>query len=411
MGGRAEAAARADRSPSRPLIRRSGAIVAAEILKDLAHGRREPGDLVVLLAGDLVLDVEDPDHWLAGIAPAVRAADLAIAHLEVPHTDRGAELAGDVPAPGARPEHLDAIARAGFAAVSLAGNHIADCGADGIADTIARLDALGIAHSGAGATLDAAREPALLDRAGRRVALLSYNCVGPEVAWATPERAGCNYLRIVTSDGGAVTPTAMLTDVADDALAQLREDVAAVRATSDLVIVALHKGIVHTPAALAPYERPLAAAALAAGADVVVGHHAHILRGIERSRGRPVFHGLGNACVVTRALDPGQDHPARAAWARRRRELFGFEPDPRYPLAPFHPDAVHGMLGIVIAHADGRLSTGMVPLFSEPPGRPVCVEDDRADAVMAYLERIGGAAGLPALTWERTSASLWMCRP
>ena len=165
------------------------------------------------------------------------------------------------------------------------------------------------------------------------------------------------------------------------------------RAAADLVIVALHKGIVHTPAVLAPYERPLAAAALEAGADVVVGHHAHMLRGIERSDGRPVFHGLGNACVVTRALDPGQDHPARAAWAKRRRELFGFEPDPRYPLAPFHPEAVHGILGIAIAHADGRLSTGVVPLFSEPPGRPVCVRDDRADAVIAYLERIGAAAG------------------
>ena len=383
----------------------------ADSLKDLAQTARASGDLLVLLAGDLVLDVEDPDHWLAGIAPAVRAADLAIGHLEVPHTHRGAELAGDVPAPAARPEHLDALARAGFAAVSLAGNHIADCGPHGIADTIARLDALGIAHSGAGPTLDAARRPAWLDRAGKRIALLSYNCVGPESGWATSDRAGCNYLRIDTGDGGAVTPTATLTGVAKDALEQLHEDIAAVRAASDLVIVALHKGIVHTPAVLAPYERPLAAAALEAGADVVVGHHAHILRGIERRDGRPVFHGLGNACVVTRALDPGQDHPARAAWAKRRRELFGFEPDPRYPLAPFHPEAVHGILGIAIVHADRRLSTGVVPIFSEPPGRPVCVRDDRADAVMAYLDRIGADAGLPALTWERQSASVWMCRP
>jgi len=385
--------------------------VPADSLKDLAQTARASGDLLVLLAGDLVLDVEDPDHWLAGIAPAVRAADLAIGHLEVPHTHRGAELAGDVPAPAARPEHLDALARAGFAAVSLAGNHIADCGPHGIADTIARLDALGIAHSGAGPTLDAARRPAWLDRAGKRIALLSYNCVGPESGWATSDRAGCNYLRIDTGDGGAVTPTATLTGVAKDALEQLHEDIAAARAASDLVIVALHKGIVHTPAVLAPYERPLAAAALEAGADVVVGHHAHILRGIERRDGRPVFHGLGNACVVTRALDPGQDHPARAAWAKRRRELFGFEPDPRYPLAPFHPEAVHGILGIAIVHADRRLSTGVVPIFSEPPGRPVCVRDDRADAVMAYLDRIGADAGLPALTWERQSASVWMCRP
>lgn len=375
---------------------------------DPAEGLREPGDLVIVLAGDLVLDAEDPDHWLSGIAPVVRAADVAIGHLEVPHTRRGTELEGDVPAAPAPPEHLDALPRCGFAALTLAGNHIADWGAEGIEDTIGRLDALGIAHTGAGATLDDARRPARLERAGRRIALLSYNCVGPEAAWASAERAGCNYLRVATADGSPVAPAAPLVDVTDDALQRLADEVAEARKNADLVVVALHKGIVHTPAVLAPYERPLAAAALDAGADIVVGHHAHILRGIEVRDGHPVFHGLGNACVVTHALSPGQDHPARAAWVERRRKLFGFEPDPRYTLAPFHPDAVHSALGVVISHADGRLSCGVVPLWVEPPGRPVCVDDERADAVIAYLERITAEANLPTATWRRASSLLWM---
>ena len=376
---------------------------------DSAGGLRQPGDVLILLAGDLVLDAEDPDHWLSGIAPAVRAADIAIGHLEVPHTRRGSELQGDVPAAAAPPEHLDALARCGFTALSLAGNHIADWGPEGIEDTIARLDDLGIAHTGAGGTLEDARRPARLEHRGKRIALLSYNCVGPEAGWAAPARAGCNYLRIATADGSPVAPAGPLTDATDDALQRLAGDVVAAREDADLVIVALHKGIVHTPAVLAPYERPLAAAALAAGADVVVGHHAHLLRGIEASGGGPVFHGLGNACVVTHALSPGQNHPARAEWVERRRKLFGFEPDPRYTLAPFHPEAVHGALGIVIAHADGRLSYGVVPLWVEPPGRPACVDDERAEAVIAYLERITAEAGLPALTWRRASSVLWMC--
>ena len=379
------------------------------ILQDLAERERAPGEFMILLGGDLVLDAEDPDHWLAGIAPAVRAADIAIGHLEVPHTRRGTELAGDVPAPPAAPEHLDALARAGFTAVTLAGNHIADAGPAGIEDTIARLDALGIAHAGAGPTLAAASAPAILECRGRRVALLSYNCVGPEAAWARPDRAGCNYLRIATADGAPAAPMAAFTEVTEEALWRLTDDIVAVRGAADTVIVALHKGIVHTPAVLAPYEQALATAALAAGADVVVGHHAHILRGIEVHRGRPVFHGLGNACVVTRALDPGQGHPARAAWAERRRRLFGFDPDPRYPLAPFHPEAVHGVLGVVIGDARGRLTTGIVPLHVEPPGRPVCVSDARAEAVVAYVERIGAMAGLPAQRWQRRSEYLWVC--
>jgi poly-gamma-glutamate synthesis protein (capsule biosynthesis protein) len=370
---------------------------------------QSPDVLTVLLTGDMVLDVPDADHWLSGIAPALRSADLAIAHLEVPHTRRGSELAGDVPAPGADPDNLDALARAGVSVVSLAGNHIADCGAQGIEDTLARLQQLGIAHTGAGADLAAASRPARVERRGHRVCLLSYNCVGPEAAWAGAHRAGCNFLRMDTSDGRPVAPAAPLVAASAEALERLRSDIANARAGADLLIVGLHKGIVHTPATLAPYERPLAEAALDAGADIVVGHHAHILRGVELRNGLPLFHGLGNGCVVTRALSPSQDHPARAAWARRRRELFGFEPDPRYELAPFHPEAVNAVIGVVRREADGRLGMGVIPVHVEPPGRPVCVNDARAQEVIAYLDRIGAMAGLPTRQWRREGEWLWMC--
>jgi len=362
-------------------------------------------DLLLLFTGDLVLDVPDADHWLSGIAPAIHGADVAIGHLEVPHSNSRTEMAGDVPAPGAPPENLDAIARAGFDVLTLAGNHIADCGAAGIKDTLAGLHRLGIACTGAGATLAAARKPAFITRRGRCLAVLSYNCVGPEAAWAGEHSAGCNYLRILTADGGPVRPTAALDRVDPVALAVLRADIQAARSQAQLVVVAFHKGIVHTPARLAPYERPLAEAAMEAGADIVIGHHAHILRGLELYRGRPIFHGIGNGCVVTHALSPAQDHPGRAEWARRRRELFGFEPDPAYTLAPFHPEAVHAVLGVVTWRGDGSLETGVLPVFVEPPGRPVCVEGARAQQVIRYLDSIGEKADLPPLHWTRRGAA------
>ena len=356
------------------------------------------GAFTILLAGDLVLDEPDASYWLGGIAPALRQADLAIGHLEVPHSNRGAELAGDVPAPGAPPENLAALAEAGFGLVSLAGNHIADCGADGIADTIAGLTAQGIAHAGAGLTLAEARRPAIADCGTLRVALLSYNCVGPEAAWAAPDRAGCAYLPLTTADGSPVAPAAPLQDVLPEAAEILAEDIAAVRAQADLVLVALHKGIVHTPARLAPYERAISRLAIEAGADAVIGHHAHIVRGIEFHRGKPIFHGLGNGCVVTRALSPDQDHPARREWAERRKKLFGFEPDPAYFLAPFHPEAVNAFLGRieVSAGADGiALAAGIVPVDVHPPGRPQLADPPRDMEIRAYVEEITRAAGLP----------------
>lgn len=357
----------------------------------------DDGAISIVLAGDLVLDEPNAAYWLAGIAPALQSADLAVGHLEVPHSARGAEMKGDIPAPAAPPENVAAIAAAGFHMLSLAGNHIADCGAEGIADTLALLEAAGMKGAGAGQTLAEARAPAIIERSGVKIGLLSYNCVGPEIAWASHDRAGCAYLRIDTADGTPIAPAANLVRVTDAALAMLQADIAALRDQAGFVMVALHKGIVHTPARLADYERAISHAAIDFGADVVIGHHAHIVRGIEFHRGKPIFHGLGNGCVVTSALSPAQDHPARRAWAEQRKVLFGFEPDPAYPLAPFHPEAVNAMLGHVTLHPNGSISAGIVPVDVLAPGRPVLAEGKRKAAVVRYIEQITVAAGLPPI--------------
>jgi poly-gamma-glutamate capsule biosynthesis protein CapA/YwtB (metallophosphatase superfamily) len=351
-----------------------------------------------IFTGDLVLDEPHPDYWLSGIAPLTLAATITIGHLEVPHTNRCTEMHGDVPAPGADPANLAALSRAGFDALTLAGNHISDCGTLGIADTQDELTRLGIEHTGAGANLRSARRPALLRHGERRVALLSYNCVGPQAGWASESGAGCAYVRIVPSDGGEISPTASLQSPDLESLAQMQADIQAASSDDCFVVVALHKGLVHTPARLAPYERPVAWAAIDAGAQVVIGHHAHLIRGMEFYRGKPIFHGLGNGCVVTRALSPGQDNPARAAWVERRKKLFGFEPDPEYWLAPFHPDAVNGMLGRLKWHDDGRIEAGFVPVHVEAPGRPVIADAPHAAATIAYVAKITREAGLPALS-------------
>ena len=351
----------------------------------------------IVVTGDLVLDEPDADHWLAGIAPALHAADLAIGHLEVPHASGGDELAGDVPAPAAPPGNLAAIARAGFGMVSLAGNHIADCGARGIAETRAGLAAQGIAFTGAGADLAEASEPAIAEVKGWRIGLLSYNCVGPQAAWATASRAGCNYLRVDTADGSPIAPAAALSQVPQTALDQLAHDIADLRQRADIVLVALHKGKVHTPALIEPYERSLADAAMEAGADAVLGHHAHVVRGIAFAGDRPVFHGLGNGCVVTSALSPAQDHPARREWAERRKTLFGFEPDPAYTLAPFHPDAVNAFMGELVFADDAPVRTSIIAVHVEPPGRPVLADADARTAIFRYVEAITQQASLPAI--------------
>ncbi|HEX2585090.1 MAG TPA: CapA family protein [Steroidobacteraceae bacterium] len=363
--------------------------------------------------GDVILDHTDPDHWLSGIAPELKRADYAVGHLEVPHTLHTHQELGDVPAPGANPEHIAALARAGFTAMSLAGNHMTDCGMTGVIDTIAALDQHHIKHTGAGIDLQQAKRPALI---GNDIALLSYNCVGPESGWATAERGGVNYIRVDTENHVPIAPTAPFTLPNAASVSEMMVDIANAKKHARYVVVSLHKGIVHTPARLATYERPVAHAAIEAGADVVIGHHAHIVRGIELYRGKPVFHGLGNGCVVTKALSPNQAgtqgseaaRKAREAWAKKRKVLFGFEPDPAYDLAPFHPEAVNAMIGRVRIQ-DGKIKVGFTPVYVEAPGRPIAARAaNRATQVIAYIEHITQSAGLPPINIQFDGEDAWL---
>jgi len=354
--------------------------------------------LEIIFSGDLVLDEPDPEYWLSGIAPALKNSDLAVGHLEVPHTRSSMELNGDIPAPGADPDHLAALFKAGFSALTLAGNHMSDCGEEGIIDTKGGVNRLGMACCGAGVDLNEARRPAVLSVSKKRISILSYNCVGPEQGWATETTAGVAYVKVNTVNGAPVTPSAPLEKVSLDSLCSMQQDIISAKENADILIVALHKGIVHTPGLLAPYEQPVAHAAIDAGADIVISHHAHIIRGIEIYREKPIFHGLGNGCVVTRALSPHQDHPLRADWALKRKELFGFEPDPEYYLAPFHPQAVNSMLGCVRCYNSGRIEAGFIPVYVEPPGRPVIADRRKAKEIIKYVAEITVKAGLPQLS-------------
>ncbi|MFD0473541.1 CoA transferase [Nonomuraea thailandensis] len=264
--------------------------------------------VTVMSVGDLVVDEPGPASFFAPARDVLARGDVVIGHVEVPHSTSTAQVSTDVPAPPADPAALAAIAEAGFHVVTLAGNHVYDAGDQGVADTVKHAAEAGLATTGAGLTLDEARGPALVERGGLRVGVLSYNCVGPRESWATTRKPGCAYIKVLThyeldhaSPGG---PPTVYTFADPAHLERMAADVAALSAEADVVLVSLHKGVGHTPAALAMYEKPVARAAIDAGAHAVFAHHAHIMRGIEMYRGRPIYHGLGNFVTVTHALTP-----------------------------------------------------------------------------------------------------------
>ncbi len=89
-------------------------------------------------------------------------------------------------------------------------------------------------------------------------------------------------------------------------LEALRHDVRAAKVQADFVALSIHWGIHFVPSEIADYQRDVAHAAIDDGADAILGHHPHILKGIEVYKGRPIFYSLGNFAIEQpQAFDPG----------------------------------------------------------------------------------------------------------
>jgi len=362
--------------------------------------------LTLMATGDLVLEMPDANPYFSNVKSTLKTADIVVGQGEVVFTDRPAPFE-DSHAPPCDPRNMNALKNAGFHVITLAGNHVYDSGRPGIEDTISGFRDLGIATVGAGLNISEARKPAVIEHNGCRVGFLSYNCVGPKASWATPDKSGCAYVYILThyeldyaNPGGLPT---IYTFADPNSLKDMERDIKALRSMCDVLVVSMHKGLVHTPVKLAMYEQPVCYAAVDAGADVVLGHHAHILKGVEIYKSKPIFHGLGNLVTVTRVLtEEGADNTTRKIWAKRRKELFGFEPDPDYPDYPFHPEAKHAAIAKFTINNGKITRTAFIPCQINKEAKPVIAKKDETGMhVYNYIKKITEDAGLNAhYEWE-----------
>jgi poly-gamma-glutamate synthesis protein (capsule biosynthesis protein) len=207
-------------------------------------------------------------------SPAIRHlltdADLALVNLEGP-APANARFHASGTIFSFQQSLLAGLDRAGIDWVSLGNNHIGDAGSAGVLQTIQALDRLGIEHGGAGATTAAARAAAIFPVGGTKVALLAYDAIAPSY-WARASRPGSAQL----------------------SAANVRIDIRRARASgADVVIVYPHWGVEYSAGPTAA-QRRLAHAMVDAGADLVVGNHAHWAGAMEVYRGKPIWYALGN---------------------------------------------------------------------------------------------------------------------
>jgi poly-gamma-glutamate synthesis protein (capsule biosynthesis protein) len=221
-----------------------------------------PGAVTIAAVGDVMLDrgvamrirrrgVNYPWAKVRGI---LTAADIGFANLECP-VSATAERTPKLFCFRAKPAHAEGLAWAGIRVVSLANNHTLDCGRRGLLHTMAWLRKRGIGWCGAGATLEEALQPHVVTVRGVRVAFVGFSRFAAETAMFDATR-----------------PT-----VAYASESNVRAAIGRARCTADVVVASFHWGDEYRIRPNAA-QRRLAQAAAAAGADLVLGHHPHVLQ-------------------------------------------------------------------------------------------------------------------------------------
>lgn len=235
--------------------------------------------LIFMAAGDILLggpvkqeiDLHGYDYLLSGVAPVLLGGDLVLVNLEGPVAASGRPVKKRFRFRMA-PDALSALRKAGVNMVTLANNHTLDYGRVALADTLDNLSQQGINYMGAGRNEKEANQPLVINKNGLKIGFMAYTVFPTygvsydpkRVSVARPLKESMVYRRIK----------------------QLKSQV-------DLVIVSFHWGWeFHTkPNVL---QRRWAHIAIDAGADLILGHHPHVLQPSESYKGKLIVYSLGN---------------------------------------------------------------------------------------------------------------------
>lgn len=285
-----------------------------------------------------------PGYPLGEAAPLLSSADIAFANLECPIAAEAAPVHKRV-AFKAKPATARSLSQAGIDIVSLANNHTLDCGPRGLVETMKNLKLNGVRWCGAGRSREEAEAATVVQRNGIQVAFVGFCEFLPENVFLRHDR-----------------PT-----IAFASVERVRRAVAKARGQADVVVASFHWGIEYAPRPEAA-QRRLALAAAEAGADVVLGHHPHVLQGFQ---------------VVQQGAGPD----ARRALIAYSLGNFVFDPSPQRGAAPTETVVLRCVLS-----KRGVLSAQAVPMRIEEC-RPRAARASEAQTILARLAKLSRALG------------------
>jgi len=260
-------------------------------------------NITIGAVGDIKFDTRLKSNPLYDI---LKRSTVATANLECPLTsyDIPADKLFAIKAPPSVAKQLPGL---GLQVVSVANNHAMDYAERGLMDTIKYVTREGITVVGGGKNLTEALVPSTIEAGALKIGFIGAACTLPAGSAATEKRPGIAPIRVYATfeiDSGEAleqpgSSPFIHTQVVQDDLEAVLRTIESSKKSVDLMIVSLHWGV--TPGwqpvfqgSLAEYQAPLGRALIDAGANIVLGHHPHVLYGIEVYRQGIIFYSLGH---------------------------------------------------------------------------------------------------------------------
>jgi poly-gamma-glutamate capsule biosynthesis protein CapA/YwtB (metallophosphatase superfamily) len=341
--------------------------------------------ICLIAIGDVIIAREDPQSIFKYVADVLRSGDITFANCDQAYSKKGYPYISERHVLVPDPENISALVYAGLDVVSLANNHSMDLGPEALLDGIDSIRKAGIDVVGAGKNIVEARQPVILDRKGNKIGFLAYGCIGPDRAQATettpghaPMRAYTIYKQVEYYPG---SHPEIITVAYPDDLAEMKKDIHELKSEVDIVVVSFHWGIHFVPAQIPMYEFEVGHAAIDAGADIILGGHAHILKGIEVYKGKVIFHSLNNFATEVKG---------------KLFEKLGRS-------APFPSEARNTIIVKAIIEKGEIKKVSYIPCYLNEEAEPVIVSrsDPKAEGVYSYIDNITRYYNLTTkFTWE-----------
>jgi poly-gamma-glutamate synthesis protein (capsule biosynthesis protein) len=358
----------------------------------------EKNKLIIGAVGDVAVFHHEPEIMFDAVAEELRKADVSFAQNERHYTN-----ANVTPVAGfteqADPAQAVHLKKGGFDVLSFASNHSMDLGEEPMMETIGSLRKQGFTVIGAGRNLEEATRPAIFERNGLKVGFLAYCSVlrpgydaGTYKPGAAPMRAYTLYHQTDYQPG---TPPRIRTFPYKEDLAAMCETIRKVKEQVDILVVSCHWGLHFLHATIADYEKEVGHAAIDAGADVIIGSHPHILKGIEVYNGKPIFYSMGNFAFDLPAfiLDEWvKTAPNLLEFFRSEKWAYG---DPEWPAYTFAPESRNSMMAR-FTFEDGKLArAAYVPVEIKGNAQPFPVRKNSPefDKAVTHMRDLTASSG------------------